>query len=1246
MLTGNDKKDEDKSFKKVYRSMVQEGTFMQKLSNSAIDIVGNIKDTGKNLVLGGAKLVNIFGGQIDRDLLNQKLHEIIGKDIHTGIDVKEQERHIANIQREIDELSKSENLDNKKESDREHTYNKIAYVALFNKLEDAIKKIEDKKSQSYLNATNHILQAEYKEELKRAKQGNEPVKPVEVFVKEFLTSEKFNNPVFNTAKKIVIDSISDAKAIVDSLVEIITKENNKDLSEVIDTKDKNQDLENQIMIEKYLKETTGMSAGDNISREDINEYSKLAVAIYKEDFAKIAEDMGYKVIAESNFSLSGLKAAIIEKDGVNALVIEGTNIIKDRKVKVVDDIVADKQIFFKEQPKWQLAALKEFVTNAQHKFKIDQIDIVTGHSLGANLATLWGIENKVPAFAYDAPPDKAIALKMFSEDQINNANVVKVQSDINPINSFGEHIGSIFTVKTGERSYENVNIDIFSNSKNAFALINSDVVSGLKQYISLTGKKVTFGISRESVAKEYGVELDRVIKVSDSNVSLMIKSSTDMHSDSYKEKLVADIHKGQEFIIQPSKQDQLNIEIQSLTMGGIIHVGLDRHSIAKLSEELASGHKIEPHHNNGSIGFVIDKFTNMQDPDCQVFIKQITPAIENHHKERFKNTTHDLAVMYMEGKTLDSTNTTKESLVNQDILQSNPSTKNDKQKDGKLNRDINRHIGETYGEKASLDGKLPVSDMWGVIKPKTGVNSGDADEKVKDKDQKRKIIDLSPDTVFLKKPKITVGYVFNELFGIQSAQAAHPIAIGTGKAFEKASLDGKLPVSDMWGVIKPKTGVNSGDADEKVKDKDQKRKIIDLSPDTVFLKKPKITVGYVFNELFGIQSAQAAHPIAIGTGKALMYGSGMLLGAIAGNKAVEDYKNYQLFSNYSRDYTPYAPEGSYLPALTGNLMLSGANAGLFANPIDQMRFDGTIPEVDTQTTRNNIVVNKGRTMPVMDTETSDLLRNIDANLDRPNITDFSTNYRPRSILFTPDQSDKLAELSRLPGFTPSTLQELQERFPSDERERLAELSKLPGFAPSGIEIWQESFPDQRKLIEEFDMSILQKKIELDYDKLSKEHFDDDVRYIHGKKYEGAKITDIDSDVVERMSGLIITDKSGKIRGVHNTQDHHIIHQATDGAKELFDELGLDIHGPENRITLPSDIKLSEHEITNMTQHVGKHSGKIVKEIKKEVEDIRTALREGSISKERAKEKLLETIHEHRQGLETGKNPLNSVGRKY
>jgi hypothetical protein len=259
-------------------------------------------------------------------------------------------------------------------------------------------------------------------------------------------------------------------------------------------------------------------------------------------------------------------------------------------------------------------------------------------------------------------------------------------------------------------------------------------------------------------------------------------------------------------------------------------------------------------------------------------------------------------------------------------------------------------------------------------------------------------------------------------------------------------------------------------------------------------------------------------------------------------------------------------------------------------------------------------------MPVWDTESSALLKDIrmdiDPNAGKPSILRTPIHIPQKSILFTPDQ-----------------------------REDWEELSRLPGFAPSMVKTWQESFPDQSGVIADMDMSILYKKIDLNYGKLSKEHFDHDLQYIHDKKYEGSKITELDPAVVDRMKELIITDASGIIKGIHNTQDRHIVHQVTDGAKELFDELGLDIHAPENRITLPSDIKLTENEITEMTQHVGRHDDVAFKKIEAKVKDIQTALREGEISKLKAKEKLLDFIQKQRNELESGEQLLNSVGRK-
>ena len=153
------------------------------------------------------------------------------------------------------------------------------------------------------------------------------------------------------------------------------------------------------------------------------------------------------------------------------------------------------------------------------------------------------------------------------------------------------------------------------------------------------------------------------------------------------------------------------------------------------------------------------------------------------------------------------------------------------------------------------------------------------------------------------------------------------------------------------------------------------------------------------------------------------YGSRILLGGFLANKAIEDYNKYQTLSNYSGDYASYATEGSYLPALTGNLMLGSMNSGLFANPIDQMRFDGIIPEIDIKAPMNNIGISSAtRTMPIMQTEASSLLReirmDIDPNAGKPIIESFPI-VRPKSILLeTEDESTKIAKIFTLPGFMP------------------------------------------------------------------------------------------------------------------------------------------------------------------------------------------------------------------------------------
>jgi len=210
---------------------------------------------------------------------------------------------------------------------------------------------------------------------------------------------------------------------------------------------------------------TGMSAGDGetmlkiyeeddfeveegssaFSREELHEYSKLSVEIYKENFTDVVEEMGYKVVTSTAVKegFTGLKAAILEKDGTHILVIEGTNTKKPNKFSVFGDVIADTQIILQKAPKWQMGALKEFVKKATTTYNIDSIDIVTGHSLGGELATLWGIKNLVPVVAYDPPGSREIAYKMYGKERSDSADITVIIGGNNLVSSNFTQIGNI-----------------------------------------------------------------------------------------------------------------------------------------------------------------------------------------------------------------------------------------------------------------------------------------------------------------------------------------------------------------------------------------------------------------------------------------------------------------------------------------------------------------------------------------------------------------------------------------------------------------------------------------------------------------------------------------------------------------------------------------------------------------------------------------------------------------------------------
>tara|TARA_B110000503_G_scaffold143010_1_gene242092 strand:- start:156 stop:4136 length:3981 start_codon:yes stop_codon:yes gene_type:complete len=84
-----------------------------------------------------------------------------------------------------------------------------------------------------------------------------------------------------------------------------------------------------------------------------------------------------------------------------------------------------------------------------------------------------------------------------------------------------------------------------------------------------------------------------------------------------------------------------------------------------------------------------------------------------------------------------------------------------------INRDINKHISEIHTEKASLDAKIPVSDMWEAIKPKTGVNSGDD----YDKDKEQSLINKKN----LITPEISKEALHNALLILKSSELGYSL---------------------------------------------------------------------------------------------------------------------------------------------------------------------------------------------------------------------------------------------------------------------------------------------------------------------------------------------------------------------------------------------------------------------------------------------------------------------------------------
>jgi preprotein translocase subunit SecA len=291
-----------------------------------------------------------------------------------------------------------------------------------------------------------------------------------------------------------------------------------------------------------------------------------------------------------------------------------------------------------------------------------------------------------------------------------------------------------------------------------------------------------------------------------------------------------------------------------------------------------------------------------------------------------------------------------------------------------------------------------------------GVSAGDEEDPKKqnqDKEQKRKTLDLSPDTVFLNK--------LASLFEMDQDSEVARMLKGLRESQEEPKT---VPIYDSSNkphlIPKTNTGlslVNTANANPTNAIATTISSELPLLEFSLFtgsaISSGSINVSRLMGET--ISMARAFPQAALITGG--IVGTGMAL-----NQA----------SQFEAQH-PWITADSTETLLDPWTTPEDANAQW-----QQMRND---PILGITNTGNNATIN----MPIMQTSTSSLLNDIrmdiDPNANKPSIESFPAVYKPKSILFTPDDRSTLLDLGKLGGFMPSSYtQPMVESFPITEIE--------------------------------------------------------------------------------------------------------------------------------------------------------------------------------------------------------------------
>ena len=351
----------------------------------------------------------------------------------------------------------------------------------------------------------------------------------------------------------------------------------------------------------------------------------------------------------------------------------------------------------------------------------------------------------------------------------------------------------------------------------------------------------------------------------------------------------------------------------------------------------------------------------------------------------------------------------------------------------------------------------------------------------------------------------------------------------------------------------------------------------------------------IFVNIFSETQASPSGTIALNAGNSITIGPEGLAAAIyAANRALPYVtKGIPALSGASAiyamaksavNYNLNAPEGSYRPAYSGNLMIDGPNSGLFANPIDQMRFGGILPESDIT---NSLV--KEIVLP--------------------------------SILIDPEAGKAKSNITYLPPIISGdniTLPEDLTRFCFVGNDGLARCGILPGAEIKDLN--PEDF-------------ILSTPI-LQHNWLD---------YVFFKDIE-SDVKTLDVKPLDETLSIIRNKHTGKATGVTDTQKHHIIHEKL-STHELWEKAGMDCQDAANKMLLPTK-KGAEISTTDRSIHQGRHLKEVKNKLEEKMDEVIDSGEKHNYTEQHYAEKLKEIIEKERTALKTGKRMLNKNARSW